>query len=167
MLRGTIRPAALALACLLTPAWAQAQNFMAGPPAATFGPMAGGAGCASCAPSLATTMGNKCCHTCCPKYHHCSEGPVHIHWHHGCPKPVCNPCDLPHWGYWQKCWSPWPWPPDWSHCPTPPPAAHVLLNPATHYLPGAVPYGNGNGQRPMPQEEEAPVPRQGNGRPGF
>jgi hypothetical protein len=36
---------------------------------------------------------------------------------------------LPHWGFYETCWSPWPFPPDWTHCPTPPPAAFVALNP--------------------------------------
>jgi hypothetical protein len=158
MLRGTIGTClcwgAAALAWSLCPASARAQMY-AGPPAASFGAMGNGGGCASCGISLPTTCGTKCCQICCPKFHHCAEAPVRIHFGHACAKPVCNPCDLPHWGYYQKCWNPWPWPPDWGHCPTPPPAAHVQLNPATHYLPGP----NVAPQR-RNVEEEAPFPRQ-------
>jgi hypothetical protein len=58
-----------------------------------------------------------CCHQKCPpKFVHCQEGPPCIKWKCGCPKPVCNPCDLPHFGYYRPCWQPWPFPPDWSHC---------------------------------------------------
>jgi hypothetical protein len=71
-------------------------------------------------------------HHCPPPYQHCVEGPPCIHWKCGCPRPVCNPCDLPHWGYYDKCWTPWPFPPNWTHCPTPPPAAFVTLNPMVH-----------------------------------
>jgi hypothetical protein len=53
------------------------------------------------------------------------EGPPRIKFKHGCPRPLCNPCDLPHYGYFQTCWQPWPFPPDWSHCPTPPPGTMV------------------------------------------
>jgi hypothetical protein len=45
----------------------------------------------------------------------------------GCPRPVCNPCGLPNFGYYQTCWVPWPLPPDWGHCPVTPPAASVQL----------------------------------------
>jgi hypothetical protein len=165
---------AAALAWALLPAAGRAQNYAMGPPSATFGAV-GGAGCATCGVSIPTTRGTKCCHLCCPHYHHCAEGPVHICFHHCCAKPVCNPCDVPHWGVWQKCWSPWPWPPDWGHCPTPPPAAQVVLNPATHYnpaltyppmpVPGTLtPRGNnGNGYN-----EEGPRPRPTEGiRPGL
>src|SRR5262249_15074712 len=46
-----------------------------------------------------------------------------------CPKPVCDPCNLPHYGYFATCWRPWPWPHDWSHCPVPPPGALVPMPP--------------------------------------
>jgi hypothetical protein len=32
---------------------------------------------------------------------------------------VCDPCALPHFGYYQTCWSPWPYPRDFRHCPYP------------------------------------------------
>lgn len=75
-------------------------------------------------------------HHCPPALKHCMERPPCIHWHHGCPKPICNPCDLPHWGYYQTCWTPWPWPNDYSHCPVPPPAAFVRTNPGGIIEPG-------------------------------
>src|SRR5436309_7775940 len=53
------------------------------------------------------------------KYHY--EGPPKIKFKCGCPRPVCDHCNLPHYGYYQTCWHPWPFPPDWSHCPVPPP----------------------------------------------
>src|SRR5262249_7560382 len=72
-----------------------------------------------------------CCQGCqhfdCPPwYYHCMEGHPRIKFKKGCPKPICCPCEKPNWGYYQPCWSPWPWPPDWSHCPVTPPAATVL-----------------------------------------
>jgi hypothetical protein len=82
------------------------------------------------------------CSTCvagCQRFHcppvlkWCMEGAPRICFQHGCPKPICSPCQAPNWGYYQKCWSPWPWPPDWSHCPVPPPASQVF--------PGMIPVG--------------------------
>ena len=68
-------------------------------------------------------------HHCPPAYKHRYEGAPHIHWQRGCPHPICNPCDLQHWGYYDTCWSPWPFPPNWSHCAVPPPATYVHVNP--------------------------------------
>lgn len=75
-----------------------------------------------CGPSVAK-------HHCPHPIKHIYEAPPKIHFCHGCNKPICNPCNLPNWGYTQTCWTPWPWPPDWSHCPSVPPAATVMLNP--------------------------------------
>ena len=58
---------------------------------------------------------------CPPKFHHHFEGQPKLKYKRACPKPVCNPCDLENWGYYQTCWRPWPCPPNWSHCPVPPP----------------------------------------------
>lgn len=83
-------------------------------------------------------------HHCPPPFEHCMEEPPCIHFKCGCPRPVCNPCDLPHWGYYDKCWTPWPYPANWTHCPTPPPAAFVGLNSnpnAPTYLPSLPPRG--------------------------
>lgn len=86
-------------------------------------------------------------HCCPPPLHHCEEGCPCIKRCCGCPKPVCNPCVQPNWGYYQPCWSPWPWPPDWSHCPVMPPAAIVH------------PPGSG-GDLVMPGPESLAPPRQ-------
>ena len=85
--------------------------------------------CAPCA-SFGTPCAVGCqTHHCPPAFKICSEGPPRLHWTTGCPHPVCNPCDLPHWGFYETCWSPWPFPPNWTHCPVMPPAAMVTLNP--------------------------------------
>ena len=95
-----------------------------------------------CAPFA--TFGTPCAvgcqtHHCPPHYKHCMEGAPRICWQHGCPRPVCNPCDLPHWGYFETCWNPWPFAPNWG-CSTPPPAAFVTLDPYVHpNLPRTVP----------------------------
>jgi hypothetical protein len=123
-----------ALFMLAVPAWSWAQT---------------GEGCASgaCFGTPFTGSCGTCCqtHHCPPAYQHCVEGAPCIHWQCGCPRPICNPCDLPHWGYFDKCWTPWPFPPNWTHCPTPPPAAFVTLNPNI-----GAPY--------MPQQQRLPTP---------
>src|SRR5436305_6301413 len=60
---------------------------------------------------------------CPPKFHHHFEGQPKLKYKRACPKPVCNPCDLENWGYYQTCWRPWPWAPNWNHCPVVPPGA--------------------------------------------
>jgi hypothetical protein len=95
-----------------TPAWAL-------PPS---GVVHGGE-CESCATSCGPTKIQ-----CPPWYKHIFEGPPKIHFKKGCPRPICDPCHLPHAGYFQTCWSPWPWPDDWGHCPTPT-AAQMLPPP--------------------------------------
>lgn len=106
-----------ALACFVLPTVTSAQQF--GIP---FGVSMGG----SCGPSCGTACQT---HHCPPAYKHCYEGAPHIHFRRGCPHPICNPCDLPHFGYFDTCWSPYPFPPSWGHCLTPPPAAFVNLDP--------------------------------------
>ena len=70
----------------------------------------------------------------CPPYvKYRFEGPPRICFKHGCPKPICDPCHLPHYGYYPVCWQPWPFPPDWSHCPVPPPAALVVPIPPKRF----------------------------------
>ncbi len=86
--------------------------------------------CNSCGRSTTGCSVSFCqTHHCAPPLRHCQEGPPRIHWSHGCPRPICDPCTMPNWGYSDTCWQPWPFPPDWSHCPTVPPAALVFLNP--------------------------------------
>lgn len=78
-----------------------------------------------------TTVSAGSCYSCqkfhCPPhYKHCQEGAPRICFQHGCPKPICDPCTQPNWGYYQTCWTPWPWPPNWNHCPVQPPASAVI-----------------------------------------
>jgi hypothetical protein len=117
---GPLRPAplcaalaGLALALLARPA--AAQEVVEG----------GGGGCSSCGISMSWGGGGGCgCKgPCPPPYIHLFEGPPRIKFKRACPRPVCDPCHLEHYGYYQTCWHPWPYPPDWSHCPCPPPGA--------------------------------------------
>jgi hypothetical protein len=80
-------------------------------------------GCASCGTGSCGTSscGGHCgfgsnLH-CPPPLVHCMERPPHIKWKCVCPRPVCDPCTLEHYGYYQTCWCPWPYPPDLRHCP--------------------------------------------------
>lgn len=66
---------------------------------------------------------------CPPCFRHCMERPPKLHYSCGCPRPVCNPCNLPHYGYFQTCWRPWPFPEDWSHCPVQGPQAYPPVGP--------------------------------------
>jgi hypothetical protein len=103
----------------------------------TFGYVGGGGGGGSCGNcNTCNTCGQQCdtcqSHHCPPKLQHCMEGEPKIHVKIGCPKPICNPCSQPNWGYYEKCWNPWPYPPNWTHCPSPPPAATVALAERTY-----------------------------------
>jgi hypothetical protein len=62
---------------------------------------------------------------CPPGLKHRQEGSPRIHFQRGCPRPICNPCTNPNWGYFEPSWSAWPWPSSVSHYP----AATVVLNP--------------------------------------
>jgi hypothetical protein len=133
-------------------------------------------------PSCGIGCGTPCqTHHCPPAFKYCYEGAPRIHWTRGCPRPICNPCDLPNWGYYETCWSPYPFPPNWSHCPTLPPAAFVNLSP---YVNPNLPQLPVNPQRvvppgtlPMPSTlppghqgpvDELPQPRRIEGsRPGI
>ncbi|HWY88679.1 MAG TPA: hypothetical protein VNX28_18345 [Gemmataceae bacterium] len=109
------------------------------------------------ASSCATgSCGTSCCQIfhCPPALKWCMEGMPRICFQHGCPKPICNPCEAPNWGYYQKCWAPWPWPPDWSHCPVPTPASQVF--------PGMIPAGqpsqiDATGTMPRPLNVRPPL----------
>lgn len=124
-------------------------------------------GCAPCA-----TFGTPCAvgcqtHHCPPAYKHCYEGAPHIHWTRGCPHPICNPYDLPHWGFYETCWTPWPWPTNFAHCPTPPPASFVTMHamppqqmpPVRTVPPGATPPPTFPGSSGSPDEIQLPAPR--------
>jgi hypothetical protein len=97
-----------------------------------------------------------CQHWFCPcPFYHCMEGPPKIKYKKGCPRPVCPPCTLEHWGYFE------PFPPDWTHCPVPPPAAHMeapLFGGPTMLEAPATP-GVSNGETPINPEQQLPTPR--------
>ena len=110
-------------------------------------------GCATCgsggtAPcTTGTCSSGMCLPFCCPPaLKWCMEGAPRICFKCGCPKPICCPADQPNWGYFQKCWSPWPFPPDWSHCP--------VQTPASTVYPGMIP----NTQTSVPIDV-GPTPR--------
>ena len=97
---------------------------------------------------------NRCQHFHCPPgLKHCMEAPPHIHFQHGCPRPICNPCLNPNWGYYETCWNPWPWPPDFSHCRAIPPAATIALNPVpvSFGMPLVAPEGQPEPTLPLPR----------------
>jgi len=103
--------------------------------------------CASCTSTRCQS------HHCPPALKHCAEGAPRICVRLGCPKPICNPCNQPNWGYYETCWRPWPWPADYSHCAVVPPAATIALsqhpyeNVYNPYQPGMGP-GTGSGYVP-------------------
>src|SRR5262249_26532562 len=66
-----------------------------------------------------------CRQKCPPPYVHCQEGPPRLRFKCAWPKPVCDPCNLDHYGYYQTCWRPWSWPPDARHCPEPLPTVEL------------------------------------------
>jgi hypothetical protein len=59
------------------------------------------------------------CGRCPPPYVHYQEGPPRLKFKCDCPRPVCGPCDLKHYGYYPTCWVPFPGTPDYSSCPVP------------------------------------------------
>ena len=104
----------------------------------TFGGGDPGAGCASCAASGAVGCATGTCgprHPCPPPFCHVSEGPPCLKFKHGCPRPVCDPCKLEHFGYYPTCWSPWPYGPYWYHCPYPTASAMLPPSPVPPFTP--------------------------------
>ena len=88
------------------------------------------------------------CEKCPPPYVHCQPGPPHLKYKHACPKPVCGPCELEGWGYYQNCWRPWPLPPNFARCGVPGPAAVAPPGPLAAPEP-----------RKMPATELLPLPQ--------
>jgi hypothetical protein len=85
--------------------------------------LAGAAGaalltCTPAAPAGVFTLWGAVCPS--SYFKHCQEAPPHIWMTTGCPRRVCDPCNLEHAGYYHTCWQPWPWPPDYRHCPCSP-----------------------------------------------
>jgi hypothetical protein len=115
-------------------------------------------------PLYADPCDEGCCQRCnCPPpYRHCMERPPRIKFKCACPKPVCPPCELEHWGYYETCWRPWPFPPDWTHCPVPPPSAHLeaqgfpgmSMPPEPSGMPGL-----DNGDSGIRPNQQLPTPR--------
>src|SRR5262249_22801892 len=54
---------------------------------------------------------------CPPFYKHHYEAAPKIKFKRACPRPICNPCHLPHYGYFPTCWHPWPFPRNECACP--------------------------------------------------
>ncbi len=79
----------------------------------------------------------------CPVFDYCLEKAPKMKHHKVCPKPVCDPCTLEHYGYYPTCWHPWPFPPDYSHCPLPGPflAPGSPVPPLATPQPGSPPGG--------------------------
>jgi hypothetical protein len=71
------------------------------------------------------------CH-CPPPLTWCAEQAPCIKFKCACPRPVCDPCALEHYGVFATCWQPWPFQPNWSHCRTIPPGVAL---PAPAYPP--------------------------------
>jgi hypothetical protein len=120
-------------------------------PAAVLPAPARADGCANCG-----TCG--CCPPgiCCPKTVFCRIRPPCIRWKCTCPKPVCDPCNLDHYGYYPTCWHAWPFPPDYSCCHQPPNAVladQMLSQPLVTTT------------TPDTTSEALPVPRKLNGPP--
>jgi hypothetical protein len=101
---------------------------------------------------------------CPPPYCWYSEGPPCLKFKCACPRPVCEPCKLEHFGYYATCWNPWPYPQNWSHCPTPPPGVMVPpppyppFTPNTPRTPRPEERRPGEGDLPRPQKPENTQP---------
>ena len=94
------------------------------------------------------------CH-CPPPLKWCSEQAPYIKFKCACPRPVCDPCELQHYGVFATCWHPWPFQPNWSHCQSPPPGA-VLPPPA---YPPYAPRAPQERRADPVKEGEFPTPR--------
>jgi hypothetical protein len=95
---------------------------------------------------------NPCCgqRWCCQQWHFCVERPPCLKFHCVCSRPVCDPCELPHYGYYPVCWRPMG-PFDYNHCPTPAPA--VMAVPLVPDPPQLAPPAS------VPPEPPPPPPR--------
>lgn len=123
-------------------------------------------------------------HHCGPPYRHCAEGPPNLKIKIGCPKPICNPCTQPNMGYYETCWSPWPWGNATAHCRPPvvamngfnghtanghpsyghpgvyPNGGHPqAVQPNGGHPNGALPYANGTPEYNNPAPAPAPQPQ--------
>jgi hypothetical protein len=91
-----------------------------------------------------------CEHACCPmpsRHHHlCPRVKVKT----GCKKPTCDPCLMPHAGYYPTCWDSRPWGLEHSRC-VPPPSDSFPEGTIGAHPPGMAP-------TPMPRAEDLPLP---------
>jgi hypothetical protein len=94
----------------------------------------------------------ECTH--CPKTVFCRPRPPCIKYKCVCPKPVCNPCDIEHFGYFPTCWQSWPYPPDFSHCPTP---QRGMMLPPSMMPPSGQPFGSPGPSEMLPGPNETPA----------
>jgi hypothetical protein len=76
-------------------------------------------------PGLATAARAEGCswfggfHLWCPRPDACVTRSLCFRYRCVCPKPLCDPCNMEHYGYYLTCWHPWPFPPDYRHCTGP------------------------------------------------
>ena len=86
-----------------------------------------------------------CRQKCPPPYIHWAEGPPRLWFKCACPRPVCDPCSLEHYGYYQTCWRPWSFTTELNHCQAPATVVEGVrgLPPST-------------GERQMPVNQGAP-----------
>jgi hypothetical protein len=68
----------------------------------------------------------------------------------GCKKPKCDPCLMPHAGYYPTCWEARPWGLEHSRC-VPPPSESIPEGTIGEGAPGTAPTR-------MPRAEELPLP---------
>jgi hypothetical protein len=61
----------------------------------------------------------------CPTFVTCQERAPAIKFRLICPTPICDPCKIPHAGYYAPCWQKWPYPPTFANCTVPPPGGFI------------------------------------------
>ncbi len=65
-------------------------------------------------------VGSVSCKERCPPWvEHCSEGPPRLKFKDGHPRPICDPCALPHYGYYSPTWQAYPYESNGSPCSGP------------------------------------------------
>jgi hypothetical protein len=99
---------------------------------------------------VSTARGGDDCVTCkqkCPPpYIHWAEGPPRLWFKCACPRPVCDPGNLEHYGYYATCWRPWSFTSELNHCPAPALPVETVIR---EVLPSA-------GERQTPVNQGAP-----------
>jgi hypothetical protein len=99
---------------------------------------------------------------CCPAPTTCITRTPRWHYKCVCPRPVCAPCNLEHYGYYPTCWQPWPFPPDTRHCDD---HGVCMASPYAATLEAPTPMGTGpSPMGPMPRADQLPpMPKGTNG----